>query len=53
MLEHITNECKLQRTNGNTLSVDGAQVGILKERDQVRLNGLLKSTDGRRLEAKI
>jgi hypothetical protein len=33
--------------------VDGAQVGILKEGDEVSLNGLLKSTDGRRLEAEI
>ena len=28
------------------LGVDGAQVGILKERDEVGLNGLLKGTDG-------
>jgi hypothetical protein len=33
--------------------VDGAQVGILKERDEVSLDGLLKSTDGGRLEAEI
>lgn len=41
------------RLDGNTLGVDGAQVGILEEGDQVRLDGLLESTDGRRLEAEI
>lgn len=39
--------------NGDTLGMDGAQVGILKERDEVSLNGLLESTDGRRLEAQV
>jgi len=29
------------------------KIGVLEEGDQVSLNGLLKSTDGRRLEAKI
>lgn len=33
--------------------MDGAQVGVLKERDEVGLNGLLKSADGRGLEAEI
>jgi hypothetical protein len=33
--------------------VDGAQVGVLKERDEVGLNGLLESTDGRGLEAEV
>jgi histone H3 len=33
--------------------VDGAQVGILEEGDEVSLDGLLKSTDGRRLEAEV
>src|ERR1700760_4683287 len=31
----------------------GAKVGVLKERDEVGLNGLLKSTNGRGLEAEI
>lgn len=44
---------KIKLTDGNTLGVNGAQVGILEERDKVSLNGLLKSTDGRRLKAKI
>jgi histone H3 len=33
--------------------VDGAEVGVLEERDEVSLNGLLESADGRGLEAKI
>jgi len=33
--------------------VDGAKVGVLKEGDEVSLNGFLKSTDGGRLEAEI
>lgn len=33
--------------------MDGAQVGILKEGDEVCLNGLLESTDGGRLEAEV
>ena len=33
--------------------MDGTQVGVLKERDEVSLNGLLESTDGGRLEAKV
>lgn len=33
--------------------MDGAEVGILEERDEVGLDGLLESTDGRRLEAEV
>jgi len=33
--------------------VDGAQVGVLEEGDEVRLNRLLESADGRRLEAEV
>jgi hypothetical protein len=33
--------------------VDGAQVGVLEEGDEVSLDGLLQSTDGRGLEAEI
>tara|TARA_R110002003_G_scaffold433_2_gene19696 strand:- start:6648 stop:7085 length:438 start_codon:yes stop_codon:yes gene_type:complete len=40
-------------TDGDTLGVDGAQVGVLEERDEVGLDGLLKSTNGGRLEAEI
>jgi hypothetical protein len=37
----------------NTLGVDGSQVGVLEQRDEVSLSGLLKSHDGRGLESKI
>jgi hypothetical protein len=33
--------------------VNSAQVGVLEEGDEVSLNGLLESADGRRLEAEI
>ena len=39
--------------DGDTLGVDGAQVGVLKQTDQVGLTGLLQSHDGRALEAEI
>lgn len=44
---------KTYRLDGDTLGVDGAQVGVLKERDEVRLDGLLEGTDGGALEAEI
>jgi hypothetical protein len=44
---------KWKLTDGDTLGVDGAEVGVLEERDEVSLNGLLESADGRRLEAEI
>ena len=39
--------------DGDTLGVDGSQVGILEEGDEVSLGGLLEGTDGRGLEAEI
>jgi len=36
-----------------TLSVDGSQVGVFEEGNEVSLSGLLKSHDGRGLEAEI
>ena len=33
--------------------MDGAEVGVLEERDEVSLNRLLESADGRRLEAEV
>ena len=33
--------------------MDGAKVGVLEERDEVSLDGLLERTDGRALEAEI
>jgi histone H3 len=39
--------------DGDTLGVDGAEVGILEEGDEVRLDGLLESADSRALEAEV
>jgi histone H3 len=39
--------------DGDTLGVDGAQVGVLEEGDEVRLDRLLEGADGGRLEAEI
>ena len=44
---------KLKRQRCLPLSVDGAEVGVFEQADQVGLNGLLESTDGGRLEAEI
>jgi histone H3 len=33
--------------------VDGAKVGVFEEGDEVCLNGLLESADGRALEAEV
>ncbi len=33
--------------------MDGSQVGVLEERDEVSLGGLLESHDGARLEAEV
>jgi len=41
------------RLDRDTLGVDGAEVGVLKERDQVRLDRLLEGANGRRLEAEV
>jgi len=47
--------CKLNvlGLDSYTLGVDGAKVGVLKEGDQVGFNGLLESTNSRRLEAEV
>jgi hypothetical protein len=47
--------CKLDvlGLDGDTLGVDSAKVGVLEEGDEVSLNGLLESTDGRGLEAEV
>ena len=39
--------------DGDPLGVDGAQVGVLEESDQVSLAGLLQSHDGGALEAQV
>eukprot|EP01043_Picozoa_sp_COSAG02_P000006 COSAG02_NODE_1_length_108762_cov_456.708287_6_plen_143_part_00 len=41
------------RHDGDALGVDGAEVGVLEEADQVGLAGLLERQDGRRLEAEV
>lgn len=39
--------------DGDTLGVDGAQVGVLEEGDEVGLDGLLEGANGGGLEAKV
>ena len=39
--------------DGDTLGVDGTQVGVLEESDQVGLGGLLEGKDGGSLETEI
>ena len=39
--------------DGDTLGVDGAEVGVLEEGDEVRLDGLLQCADGGGLEAEV
>ena len=39
--------------DGDTLGVDGAQVGVLEETDEVGLAGFLEGHDGRALESQI
>ena len=39
--------------DGDTLGMDGAQVGVFEERDEVGLDGLLEGADGGRLEAQV
>ena len=41
------------REDGDTLGVDGAQVGVLEETDKVGLGGLLEGQNGGGLEAEI
>ena len=39
--------------DGHALGVDGAEVGVLEEADEVRLGGLLEGEDGGGLEAEV
>ena len=39
--------------DGHTLGVDGAEVGVLEEADEVSLGGLLEGEDGGGLEAEV
>jgi hypothetical protein len=46
-------ELEVLGLDGDPLGVDGGKVGVLKERDEVRLRRLLERHDGRRLEPKV
>ncbi|KAL7426437.1 hypothetical protein ACHAXM_000457, partial [Skeletonema potamos] len=46
-------ELNVLRHDGDTLSVDGAQVGVLEKTNEVSLGGLLESKNGGSLEAKV
>ena len=48
-----TGELDVLGHDGDTLGVDGAQVGVLEETYQVSFASLLKSHDGRALEAQL
>ena len=48
-----TGELNVLGHDGDTLGVDSAQVGVLKETNEVGLSSLLKGEDGRSLEAKV
>lgn len=39
--------------DGDTLGMDGAEIGVFKERDEVSLDGFLKSADGGGLETQV
>src|SRR3978361_2418217 len=41
------------RHDGHSLGVNGAQVGVLEETDQISLAGLLQRHDGGALEAQV
>jgi hypothetical protein len=46
-------ELEVLGLDGDALGVNGSQVGVLEERDEVGLGGLLEGHDGRRLEAEV
>lgn len=48
-----TSELDVLGLDSDTLGVDGGQVGVFEERDEVGLSGFLESHDGRRLETKV
>lgn len=48
-----TGQLNVLRHDRNTLSMNGAEVGVLKETREVSLRSLLKSTDSRALEAHV
>jgi len=48
-----TGELDVLRHDGDALGMDGAQVGVLKQADEVGLARLLQGHDGRALEAEV
>jgi hypothetical protein len=48
-----TGELEVLGLDGDTLGVDGGEVGVLEEGDEVGLGSLLEGHDGRRLEAEV
>jgi hypothetical protein len=46
-------EGEVLRLDGDALGVDGGEVRVLEEGDEVRLGGLLERHDGGRLEAEV
>ena len=46
LTSEATSELDVLGLDGDTLGVDGAQVGVFEQADEVCLNGLLKSADG-------
>lgn len=48
-----TSQCKILRLDGDTLRVDGGQVSVLEQGDEVSLSGLLEGHDGGGLETQV
>ena len=48
-----TGELEVLRLDGDTLGVDGSQVGVLEQGNEVGFGGLLESHDGGRLESEV
>ena len=50
---NTASELNILGHDGDSLGVDGTQVGVFEQADQVRLAGLLQGHDGRPLEAEV
>ncbi|KAG0483550.1 hypothetical protein HPP92_011634 [Vanilla planifolia] len=50
---YATSELHVLRHNSHPLGMNSAKIGVLKETNKIGLTGLLKSSNGRALEAKI
>ena len=48
-----TSELDILGLDGDTLGVDGAEIGVFEKGDEVGLDRLLEGTDGGRLEAEV